>query len=353
MNKPTISLVVPAYNEESIIDYCLEEIVKYMHTLTDRYNWEILVINDGSKDNTGEIINKIASTNALIHAIHHKVNQNLGCALRTGFANAKGNIIITYDLDLSYSPEHIGLLADEIVSTSADIVIASPYMKGGKVTDVPFLRILLSKWANRFMNFASKKKVYTYSGMVRAYKASFIKNLNLKSTNYSINAEIIFKSQILRSRIIEMPAHLDWSFQNKLKKQRISGIKIKDGILDGLMSGFIFRPYFFFLLFGSGLFLLFLYMLTWLLINFFDKYSSIIQHTSYFDDRFSMAVAQVFQERPHAFLVAGIVLIISIVFFGIGLLSLQNKRYFDELFHINSSILNKINNQENDNPCQN
>jgi glycosyltransferase involved in cell wall biosynthesis len=348
MYKPSISLVIPAYNEEAIIEHCLGEIVTYINSLKDRYNWEILIINDGSKDKTGELADKFALGSDLIRVIHHPINKNLGSAMRTGFANAKGEFIITYDLDLSYSPDHIGKLADAITSTQSDLVLASPYMKGGRVTDVPFLRIVMSKWANRFMNFASKKKVYTYSGMVRAYRSDFIKNLNLKSTNYSINTEIIFKAQILRARIIEIPAHLDWSFQNKVKKSRISGIRIKDGIMDGLMTGFIFRPYYFFLLFGGMLFLLFLYMFVWLMINISSKYASIVQQTNYFDDRFSIAVAGAFNDRPHAFLIAGIVLIISIVFLGMGLLSLQSKRYFDELFHINSSILK---NYKKDNVC--
>ncbi|HEX2934262.1 MAG TPA: glycosyltransferase family 2 protein [Bacteroidales bacterium] len=346
MYKPTISLIIPAYNEESIIEHCMGEILRYVTSLKDKYDWEILLINDGSKDKTGELADKLAKESDIIRVIHHPINKNLGCAMRTGFANAKGEYIITYDLDLSYSPDHIGSLADTIISTQADLVLASPYMKGGKVTDVPFLRIIMSKWANRFMNFASKKKVFTYSGMVRAYRSDFIKNLNLKSTNYSINAEIIFKAQILRARIVEIPAHLDWSFQNKIKKSRISGIRIKDGILDGLMSGFIFRPYYFFLLFGGVLFLLFLYMFVWMGINISEKYATIVKNTNYFDDRFSIAVAAVFQDRPHAFLIAGIVLIISIVFLGIGLLSLQNKRYFDELFHINSTILKNSKNKD-------
>lgn len=351
MDKPKFSLIIPAYNEEAIIEHCMGEIMNYVESLKDKYAWEILLINDGSKDKTGELIDKLAAGSDLIRAIHHPINKNLGCAMRTGFENATGDYIITYDLDLSYSPDHIGLLAEKILLSQADMVLASPYMKGGRVTNVPFTRIFFSKWANKFMNFASKKKVYTYSGMVRSYKADFVKNLNLKSTNYSINAEIIFKAQILRANIVEIPAHLDWTYQNKMKQGRVSAMRIKDGILDGLMSGFIFRPYYFFLLFGFLLFILFIYMFLWMSINIVDKYSSIVLHSNYFDDRFSVAVAQVFQERPHAFLVSGIVLILSVVFFGIGLLSLQTKRYFDELFHINSTILRNVKNQ-NDEPIK-
>ena len=60
-------------------------------------------------------------------------------------------------------------MADKLLETSSDIVIASPYMQGGKVTAVPFLRKMMSSWVNRFMRIAAQDKYYTYTGMVRAY----------------------------------------------------------------------------------------------------------------------------------------------------------------------------------------
>jgi glycosyltransferase involved in cell wall biosynthesis len=89
MSKPSISLVIPAYNEEAIIEHCMGEILNYVKSLTDLYNWEILIINDGSKDRTGTLAEQIASTSDLIRVIHHPINKNLGSAMRTGFANAK------------------------------------------------------------------------------------------------------------------------------------------------------------------------------------------------------------------------------------------------------------------------
>jgi glycosyltransferase involved in cell wall biosynthesis len=352
MDKPYISLVIPAYNEEAIIYQCLHTIVDYVKTLT-KYNWEIIVVNDGSKDKTGELADQVASENNLVKVVHHFVNRNLGGALRTGFEHANGDYIVTYDLDLSYAPVHIGMLVDEIIATRADVVLASPYMKGGKVTNVPFLRLLLSKWANRFMNFTSRKKISTYSCMVRVYRTAFIKTLNLKSTNYAINPEIIFKAQILRARILEIPAHLDWSFQNKVKKARISGIKIKEGILDGFMSGFIFRPYYLFFLIGLTFFLSFFYMFILLITDTISMFKELIANTNLSDDRFAHAFAEEFRERPHAFLSTGFVFVVACIFIGLGLLSLQNKRYFDELFHINTSILRNTKTPGNDKSGQN
>jgi glycosyltransferase involved in cell wall biosynthesis len=341
--KPNLTLVCPSYNEQAIIIESLNVIYNYMkENLSPKYTWEILVINDGSKDNTGKLAEEFASNHENIRVVHHYVNMNLGVAIKTGFANAIGEFIIIYDLDLSYSPDHIKSLLDSIIEQQADIVVASPYMKGGKTTDVPFNRRMMSKMANRYLSIASRKKLCTFSGMVRAYKASFVKSLSLKATTFEINTEIIFKAQILRARIIEIPAHLDWSFQNKFKTKRFSGIKLKSGIFDGIVSGFIFRPYMFFIIPGLILLLISIYVIGWILINIYHVYPSITIDNNFFDERFSKAVAILFQKRPHAFFVGGFTLVVALQFLGIGFLSFQNKRYFDEMFFLGTKQLEEI-----------
>ncbi|MCB0570513.1 MAG: glycosyltransferase family 2 protein [Phaeodactylibacter sp.] len=339
MERPFVSIVVPAYNESAIIEENLQQICDYMQALEAQYLWELIVVNDGSKDNTGQLADAFAHGHGNVKVIHHIVNRNLGGALQTGFQAAKGDYVIVMDIDLTYSVGHIEKLMARILETDADMVIASPYMKGGKNTAVPRLRLLLSKVVNRMMRLMSPSKIHTYTGMVRVYKRSFLQNLNLKSITYSINPEIIFKGIILRARIEEIPAHLDWSKQDKTG--RVSSIRIFDGILAGLMSGFIFRPYFLFMGVGLALFLVSFYIILWIFIHTFSVLPEISLVAGNFEDRFGLAVARVFSERPYSFMVGGICLIISFQFLGIGFLSLQNKRYFDELFHINTSLLEK------------
>lgn len=340
--RPFITVLLPAYNEEAIIENSLGIITDYLKSKEDKYSWEILLVNDGSKDNTGLLADAIAKKNKNIRVIHHPVNLNLGRALQTGFKNAHGDIIVVLDIDLSYSVDHIEKLVDTQIRNDAEIVIASPYMKDGKVTKVPFFRLLLSKTVNRFMHFAAQEKFHTFTGMVRAYKTSFIKNLNLKTKDYEINPEILYKSMILRARMIEIPAHLDWSYQNNSKGKRTSGMRILKTFYSGLMAAFIFRPYIFFLSFGLVLFILSAYMIVWIFINTFQVLPTLNIDPQFFDDRFSQAIGYVFQRRPHAFYVGGITLVSAIQVLSLGFLSLQNKRYFEELFHINSSIKGRL-----------
>jgi glycosyltransferase involved in cell wall biosynthesis len=333
--RPYISIVLPCYNEEAILQANLNAVIEYLEGKNEKYQWEILIINDGSRDQTGRIAEEYAKQyRNKIRVIHHPTNLNLGNALKTGFNNSKGDIIVVMDIDLSYSVDHIERLVDKLVETSSDIVIASPYMPGGKVTDVPFNRKMMSLWVNRFMRIAAQDKYHTYTGMVRAYRKDFIRTVNLKTKDYEINPEILYKGMILRARIVEIPAHLDWTEQNKFKGKRTSSIRMLRGFFSGIMSSFIFRPYIFFLGIGAFLMLLSMYELIWL---FSDTLSDMSQRIPS-EQSFSTSLALQFRKNPQTFIVGGITFIAAIQFLSLGFLSLQSKRYFEELFHLGTAL---------------
>lgn len=342
VEKTYISIVVPCFNEEAILQVNLEIIINFLVSRSSKYIWEILIINDGSTDNTGSIANELEKLHENVRVIHHPINLNLGHALQTGFQNAKGAVIVVLDVDLSYSVDNIEKLVDTLISESADIVIASPYMKGGKVTAVPFFRRIMSNWVNKFMSLASQDKYYTFTGMVRAYRTSFIRSVNLKTKDYEINPEIIYKAMILRARIIEIPAHLDWTEQNKFADKRASSMRVLRGFFSGLMSAFIFRPYIFFLGIGAVLMCLSLYQLLWLLFDTLSAWHTLLGQNTKVDFPFSYSLALQFKKNPQSFLVGGITFLAAIQFLGLGFLALQNKRYFEEIFHIASSIKKEI-----------
>jgi hypothetical protein len=170
--------------------------------------------------------------------------------------------------------------------------------------------------------------------MVRAYRKDFINTVNLKTKDYEINPEILYKAMILRAKIVEIPAHLDWTEQNKYAGKRKSSIKVLRGFFSGIMSAFIFRPYIFFLAIGVVLMLLSMYELIWLLV---DTLSYISQSTTDVPS-FSTSLAIQFRKNPQSFIVGGITFIAAIQFLSLGFLSLQSKRYFEELFHLGTSF---------------
>jgi len=335
--KTFISIILPCYNEEAIIYENVNTIAAFLESIRKNYDSEILIIDDGSKDKTGKIAQDLAKEKDYIRVIHHPINLNLGNALKTGFKNSRGDIIVVMDIDLSYSEQYIEKMVEKLIETDSDIVIASPYMPGGKVTAVPFGRKIMSRWVNRFMRIAAQEKYYTYTSMVRAYKRDFINSVNLKTKDYEISPEILYKGMILRAQIIEIPAHLDWTEQNKFRGKRSSSIKILRGFFSGIMSSFIFRPYIFFLAIGAILMLLSLYELIWLL---FDTLS-FMSHSTDVIHSFSDSLALQFRKNPQSFIVGGITFIAAIQFLSLGFLSLQSKRYFEELFHLGTSFKSK------------
>ncbi len=337
--RPLVSIILPAFNEEGIIEKNIVRLYDYLDTLKTQYVWEVLVVNDGSTDRTGPIAESLASSRENMRVYHHKRNRNLGVALRTGFKNSQGDFVVVLDIDLSYSPDHIGRLLSKAREFEADMVIASPYMKGGKNTDVPRVRLLLSKVVNYMMRKTSRLDIYTFTGMVRAYKGDFVRSVNTKSSTFDINSEIILKAYILRAIVTEIPAHLDWSEQKKLGKTRTSSLRIMTGIFNGLVNSFIFRPYVFFWMLGLSTFLVSLYIIVWIFVNTYFQYPMTAGLADGFEGRFSLAVSEVFRQRSYSFVVGGTTLIISIQLMGLGFISLQKKRYFDELFHLNSAIL--------------
>ncbi|MEX0865227.1 MAG: glycosyltransferase family 2 protein [Acidimicrobiia bacterium] len=326
-----ISVVLPAYNEEALIGATLKLVCEHLESIESRYDWEVLVVDDGSKDATSSIVEEFSSGEPRVELLRHFTNFNLGQALRFAFNRARGDYVITLDSDLSYSPEHITLLADAIVETRAKVVIASPYIKGGRVTAVPKSREMLSRVANRLLAVTAKGSLTTVTGMVRAYDRRFLQSLDLKATDFEINTEIIYKAQLLRARIVEVPAHLDWSRQRAVGERRTSSIKVGRAILAQAFSSFLFRPFMYFIIPGLVILVLSLYSIGWALFH------TIRFWVSPEVDEFSDAVLAAFQLSPHAFVVGGISLIVAIQLISLGSLSAQNKRYFDELFHLGTT----------------
>ena len=337
--KPFVSVVVPGFNEEAIVVENLTRLYDHMRTLDAKYEWELVFVNDGSTDRTEELARAFAGERQNVKVLSHFTNFQLGQALRFAFSSCEGDIIVTMDIDLSYSPDHIEALVETMRRTHAKLVLASPYMPGGRVSNVPVVRRVLSRCANRFLSMVAKGRIYTLTSMVRAYDREFIGALNLKAMDTEINPEIIYKAQLLRARIVEMPAHLSWSPRKAGATPRRSSMLLARGILSALMSGFIFRPFMFFIIPGLVLLALSSYMVIWIGINVGRAYTTVMVTGIYWDDRFSAAVGTVFRDRPHAFLVGGISLIVALQLISLGFIATQNKRYFEESFHLGSRIL--------------
>ena len=323
MERPMVSVVIPAYNEGSHIEQTINSVTKYLSTIEDHYRWEVIVVDDGSTDNTLAIAEAAAADHSEVRIAPHPANFNLGQALRYGFSVTRGDYIVTLDADLSYAPAHIGRLLDEISTSAAKIVIASPYMEGGSVEGVPTVRLTASRTANRLLSRAAKGQLTTVTGMVRAYDAVFLKRLDLKAMDVEINAEIIYKAQLMRARIAEIPADLEWT----RREEDGSPAKFRPSrsVAGFAFVSFLFRPYAYFLIPGALAALVALGF--WIATLVLAIQSSSSSTTTVFGVMFTILAA---------------------ILLGMGVLSAQAKRYFEELFHLGTTMLQEERNPRHD-----
>jgi len=344
---PSVSIILPAYNEGMILQKSLRILCDYMKTLESQYRWEIVLVNDGSKDETGPLAQEFARANPHVGVLHHPSNFGMGQALISAFRHCRSDYFVTLDLDLSFSPEHIGKLLHCLQESHAKIVIASPFMPGGAISNVPFKRKVMTIIANYLLARSSQLSVTSVTGIGRAYDGRFIRALSLKSTGMDINAEILYKAVLLRARVLEIPAHLDWAFQLKEGPQRRSSMRVRRQMLAVLMATFLFRPVHFFLLPGLVLFLFAGYVNVWMLVHWWNEFEKLGQYT-WFLDRASEAVRIAYLAHPHTFFVGGLALVLAIQLLSLGFVSFQHKRNFEEMFHLGSSISQRLHEGEDE-----
>ncbi|MFT4550759.1 MAG: glycosyltransferase involved in cell wall biosynthesis [Pseudoalteromonas tetraodonis] len=341
-NRPLVSIVVAAYNEEILLEVNLAKLCDYMAGLEHDYRWEILLVNDGSKDATAEIANRAAAVIPEVTAIHHPINMGLCEALKTGFRNCKGKYCVTLDIDLSYTPDHIERLLNKLRETQSHVVIASPYMEGGSVKNVPWLRRVLSKYSNKFLNKVSPENIHTFTGMVRAYDVEFLQRLNLKSKGMDVNPEIIYKAILLRARIAEIPAQLEWDTTDEEEddkeaaNSRKSSLNVPWQTLAILFSGFVFRPFLFFFIPGFLLFITSIGLGIAVIIHCFLH--ALEANTAGALEVIWATIQSSYADHGGVFFLSGGLLIVSIQLLSLGFLSMQNKRYFEEIFHLGTTI---------------
>jgi glycosyltransferase involved in cell wall biosynthesis len=241
--RPLVSYVLPAFNEEAVIEPHLDEVYRYARTFDQSYAFEIVVVNDGSSDETGLLADAFASGHPEVKVRHHLTNRGLNLALQTGFETAHGDIVVTLDSDLSYAPYHIGLMLRALEDTSAAMVLASPYMRGGDVVNVPWLRKQLSAWANRYLSLATGGKIATLTCMVRAYNAAALRNLAIDQRDMDFNHKTIFAALRRNATIVEIPARLEWRGAGSPDTAaRRSSMKIFAHSWSVLMAGIRYRP---------------------------------------------------------------------------------------------------------------
>ena len=203
-----LSIIAPMYNEEENVVSTFKAIKETMIGFSG--SWELIFVNDGSTDGTMESAQKLVKENPELRLISYERNRGRGYALRQGYKKARGTFIVSIDFDLSYHPDHILKLYQELKNDdSVDAVLGSPYMPGGRTVGVPAKRLYISKLSNRFINFFFPGNISTSTCILRGYRREAITTLELESDDKEIHLEILSKLLTLGYRVKEIPATLE------------------------------------------------------------------------------------------------------------------------------------------------
>lgn len=204
-----LSIIAPMYNEEENV----ADTVAELHRILADYTapWELILVNDGSTDRSFEVATNLREQYPNIVVISYPANRGRGYALRQGFARAQGRYIITIESDLSWDAETILEMIKKLdEDITIDVVLGSPYMKGGRTEGVPFKRVFISKLGNKILGLAMKGNLNMVTQMFRAYRREVIESLELEAERKEIHLEIVSKVLAAGFRVVEIPAVLKW-----------------------------------------------------------------------------------------------------------------------------------------------
>jgi dolichol-phosphate mannosyltransferase len=197
-------VIVPTYNERENITRLIQSVLRQDERL------EILVVDDGSPDGTGEIVEGIMSAEPRVHILKRPRKMGLGTAYIAGFRWALEQdfeLIFEMDADFSHDPAHLPQFLRAV--EDADLVLGSRY-RNGKVTVVnwPIQRLLLSYFANVYARVVTGLPLWDATGGFKCFRRRVLEAIDLtqvKSNGYAFQIEMSFRAWKRRFHIVEIP----------------------------------------------------------------------------------------------------------------------------------------------------
>ena len=168
-----ISVVVPLYNEEESLPHLIEWIERVMNE--NNFSYEVLLIDDGSKDNSWSVIESLMERNPNVKGLKFRRNYGKSAALNVGFERVNGDVVITMDADLQDSPDEIPELYDMIKTKGYDLV--SGWKK--KRYDSKLMKNLPSKLYNATTRWLSGIKLHAFNCGLKAYRKAVVKSIEV------------------------------------------------------------------------------------------------------------------------------------------------------------------------------
>lgn len=197
VERPSVTVVLPAYNEEDTIHEILRRV--YASNLPA----EVVVVDDASKDGTGEKLKQLQAQYGF-KLLSHERNQGKGAALRTGFAAATGDIIIIQDADLEYDPADYPMLVQPILDGRADVVYGSRFL-GGPHRVLYYWHAVGNHLLTTLSNMLTNLNLSDMEVGYKVFRREILDKFEIKSNRFNFEPEFTAKVARHGFRIFEMP----------------------------------------------------------------------------------------------------------------------------------------------------
>jgi len=193
----SISIILPALNEEGNIEAAVKDIQSYFDSREEKY--EIIVINDGSTDSTGDIAERLAKENGSVRVVHHPTNKGYGSALKRGFDISRYKYVFFTDSDRQFDVKGLDILLPLIKTDAVEIIIGYRLKRKD-----PFMRKFLSWGYNSLVGYLFDLNVKDIDCAFKIFRKDIFSKIKIESRNFFVNTEILAKARFYGFNVLEV-----------------------------------------------------------------------------------------------------------------------------------------------------
>jgi len=212
---------MPAFNERDTVGTVIRRIFTEVP-----FSLELIVVNDGSTDGTGEILDAMAAEDRRIQVVH-QANAGKTAALKRGFELSRGQVVIIQDADLEYDPAEVVHVVQPILENKADVVYGSRFMVRRAARVLYFYHYLANRLLTTFSNVLTNLNMSDVETGYKAFRGDIIRNMIIQSSGFGIEIEVTAKIAKLNAIVYEVPI----SYYGRTYEE---GKKI--GVIDGILA---------------------------------------------------------------------------------------------------------------------
>lgn len=193
-----LSIIIPAYNEQATIEMLLKRVADSL----DAYETEIIIVDDGSKDGTRDILDRYRETHTVVF---HPENRGKGAAIRTGLAHVTGTHVVIQDADLEYDPRDLARMIDSMTERDLPVLYGSRSLERGRNKDAGFTFYWGGQVLTILTNVLYNQRLTDEPTCYKMFKREIISQLPLQCERFEFCPEVTAKVAKLGIKISEIP----------------------------------------------------------------------------------------------------------------------------------------------------